>query len=62
MSSAETKAARRAKFDGAFEEIRDELIEHFAGEGMPAEAIEWYRNVRPAYAAACAPNMNARRA
>lgn len=62
MSSAETKAARRAKFDGAFEEIRDELIEHFAGEGMPAEAIEWYRNVRLQPTCTHAPNVTARRA
>jgi hypothetical protein len=46
MSTSETKAARRAKFDGVFTKIRDELVEHFAGQGMPAEAIEWYRNVR----------------
>ncbi|KAJ3510633.1 hypothetical protein NLJ89_g4563 [Agrocybe chaxingu] len=44
MSSAEAKAARRAKFEGVFEKIRDELVEHFAGEGMPAEAVKWYRD------------------
>jgi len=44
MSSADAKAARRAKFEGVFEKIRDELIEHFAAQGMPQEAIEWYRN------------------
>lgn len=48
MSSADAKAARRAKFEGVFEKIRDELIEHFAAQGMPQEAIEWYRNVRAA--------------
>jgi len=47
MSSAETKAARRAKFEAVFDKIRDELIEHFAAQGMPNEAIEWYRNVSP---------------
>lgn len=41
-----TKAARRAKFEAVFVKIRDELIEHFAGEGMPQDAVEWYRNVR----------------
>ena len=46
MSTAEAKAARRIKFNGVFIKIRDELVEHLAGEGMPAEAIEWYRNVR----------------
>ena len=39
------KAARKAKFEGVYAVIRDELIEHFAGEGMPEEAVEWYRNV-----------------
>ena len=43
---ATTKAARRAKFEVVFAKIRDELIEHFAGEGMPQDAVEWYRNVR----------------
>ena len=42
---ATAKAARRAKFEAVFSKIRDELIEHFAGEGMPQEAVEWYRNV-----------------
>lgn len=45
MSTPEAKAARRAKFNGVFEKIRDELIEHFAAQGMPKEAVEWYRNV-----------------
>ncbi|KDR80645.1 hypothetical protein GALMADRAFT_61244 [Galerina marginata CBS 339.88] len=44
MSSAEAKAARRAKFEGVFEKIRDELVDHFSAQGMPAEAIDWYRN------------------
>ena len=43
---ATLKAARRAKFEAVFVKIRDELIEHFSGEGMPQEAVEWYRNVR----------------
>jgi hypothetical protein len=43
---ATVKAVRRAKFEAVFSKIRDELIEHFAGEGMPQEAVEWYRNVR----------------
>jgi farnesyl diphosphate synthase len=37
------KAARRAKFEDAFNVIRDELIAHAKTEGLPAEAIEWYR-------------------
>ena len=39
------KAASRAKFEGVFAAIREELLQHFAGEGMPAEAVEWYRKV-----------------
>lgn len=46
MSTPQAKAERRAKFEGVFVKIRDELVEHFAGEGMPEEAVEWYRNVR----------------
>jgi farnesyl diphosphate synthase len=42
---ATAKAARRAKFEAVFLKIRDELVEHFAGENMPQEAVEWYRNV-----------------
>jgi farnesyl diphosphate synthase len=45
MSASEAKAARRTKFEAVFGKIRDELLEHFAGEKMPAEAVEWYRNV-----------------
>lgn len=37
------KAASRAKFEGVFAAIREELLQHFAGEGMPVEAVEWYR-------------------
>jgi len=44
MSTAADKSARRAKFEGVFAKIRDELISHFAGEGMPQDAVEWYRN------------------
>jgi farnesyl diphosphate synthase len=40
------KAAKRAKFEEAWARIREELVEHVAGEGMPAEAIEWYGKVR----------------
>jgi farnesyl diphosphate synthase len=44
MSSA--KAARRARFEGVFSLIRDELIAHCKSEGMPPEAVEWYSKVR----------------
>lgn len=36
------KAAKRAKFEEAWSRIRVELVDHVAGEGMPAEAIEWF--------------------
>lgn len=39
-----SKAERRTKFEGVFVQIRDELVEHFAGEGMPEEAVVWFRN------------------
>ena len=43
MSSFSNKAARRARFEGAWAEIRDEIMAYFASEHMPAEAIEWYK-------------------
>ncbi|TFK23353.1 farnesyldiphosphatesynthetase [Coprinopsis marcescibilis] len=42
MSSSD-KASRRARFEQAWVAIRDELLENFAGENMPEEAIEWYK-------------------
>ncbi|KAI3616694.1 farnesyl pyrophosphate synthetase [Moniliophthora roreri] len=40
--SSNDKAARRAKFEGAWNVIREELLIHFKGEGMPQDAVEWY--------------------
>ncbi|KAF7354808.1 Fructose-bisphosphate aldolase [Mycena sanguinolenta] len=37
------KAAKRARFEAAWPHIRDELIAYLSTLGMPAEAIEWYR-------------------
>ncbi|KAL7423444.1 Farnesyl pyrophosphate synthetase [Cryptotrichosporon argae] len=37
------KAARRARFEGVFDQIADELLAYLKGEGMPAEAVAWYR-------------------
>ena len=48
-ASAATTIARRAKFEGVFPKIRDELIEYFAGQGVPQDAVEWYRNVHPVH-------------
>ena len=42
---ADIKKARREKFENVFEKIRDELVNHLKGEGMPDEAVEWYRQV-----------------
>lgn len=44
-TDAGEKAVRRLKFQDVFLVIRDELIEHFKGEGMPNEAVDWYRRV-----------------
>ncbi|KAG6833026.1 hypothetical protein H0H87_012285 [Tephrocybe sp. NHM501043] len=38
-----SKAARRGKFEGVFDVIRDELVDHCKKEGLPTEALEWYR-------------------
>ena len=40
------KAAKRAKFEGAWNRIREELVAYVAGEGMPKEAVEWFTKVR----------------
>ena len=44
--SAQDKAARRARFEGAFDRIHEELIEHMKGEGLPQEAVQWFSRVR----------------
>ncbi|KAF5390537.1 hypothetical protein D9757_002590 [Collybiopsis confluens] len=36
------KAARRAKFEGTWNVIREELMDKFEANGMPQEACEWY--------------------
>jgi len=43
MSSKGEKDARRARFVGTWAPIRDEILAFFAGEHMPAEAVEWYK-------------------
>lgn len=42
---AAAKAAARAKFEGVFDTIADELLAYLKGEGMPADAVEWYKKV-----------------
>ncbi|KAL0574889.1 Farnesyl pyrophosphate synthetase [Marasmius crinis-equi] len=42
MSFAD-KAARRAKFEGVWSAIRDELVDNFKSSGnMPRDAVDWY--------------------
>jgi farnesyl diphosphate synthase len=41
-----SKAARRAKFEGTFDLIRDEILAHCQRENMPPEAVTWFRKVR----------------
>ena len=47
MSGSEAKKAARASFEAVYEKIRNELVDHLAKNGMPTEAVEWYRSVRP---------------
>ncbi|OSX66617.1 hypothetical protein POSPLADRAFT_1043994 [Postia placenta MAD-698-R-SB12] len=42
MSKADAKAQKRAKFEAVFPVLRDELLAHFAAEGMPEDAKKWY--------------------
>jgi hypothetical protein len=44
-ASSTTKALARKKFQGAWEVIRAELLEHMQAEGMPNDAKEWYKRV-----------------
>lgn len=39
------KAAARARFEGVFDTIAEELLAYLKQEGMPAEAIQWYKDV-----------------
>jgi len=45
MATTDLKAQQRRKFEGVFEKVRDELVDHLKGENMPAEAVAWYRRV-----------------
>lgn len=42
---AERKAAARTRFEGVYHSIRGELLTHFALEGMPQEAVDWFAEV-----------------
>jgi farnesyl diphosphate synthase len=43
---AAKKKAARARFEGAWMRIRDELVAHLASEGMPKDATQWFERVR----------------
>ena len=45
MSKADAKAQKKQKFEAVFATLRDELLEHFAAQGMPEDAQQWYRRV-----------------
>ncbi|WVR07405.1 hypothetical protein IAU60_004446 [Kwoniella sp. DSM 27419] len=42
VNSSDPKLARRAKFEGVFEQIAKELLDYVKGEGMPEDAVKWY--------------------
>ena len=42
-TNAQAKIARRKRFEQVFPLLVDELVSYLASEGMPAEAIEWYK-------------------
>ncbi|BEJ12476.1 hypothetical protein CspHIS471_0209360 [Cutaneotrichosporon sp. HIS471] len=44
MATKEAKAAARARFEGVFDQIADELLAYTKAQGMPAEAIKWYKD------------------
>ncbi|WVQ74823.1 hypothetical protein IAR50_004430 [Cryptococcus sp. DSM 104548] len=44
-AAADVKAARRARFEGVFDQIAEELLAYLKGENMPKDAVEWYKKV-----------------
>ncbi len=40
------KAVSRARFEGAWKVIEQELLDYITGESMPKDAIERYERVR----------------
>ena len=43
---ADAKAQKRQKFDAVYPILRDELLAYMKQEGMPEDAISWYKRVR----------------
>lgn len=46
-SAPSDKAGRRKRFEDVFPVIAEELLGYVRGEGMPADAVEWYEKVSP---------------
>lgn len=46
-ASPQEKKEARAKFEAVFPVIADEILDYMKAEGMPAEALEWMKNVGP---------------
>ena len=42
----ETPITMRAKFEQTWPLVRDELLDHLKGEGMPEDVAVWYEKVR----------------
>ncbi|KAI0363064.1 farnesyl-diphosphate synthase [Pilatotrama ljubarskyi] len=40
---ADAKAQKRQKFEGVFTVLRDELLAYLKQEGMPQDAVDWFR-------------------
>ena len=49
LGTTDLKDQQRQKFEGVFENLRDELVDHLKRENMPIEAVEWYRRVGPPF-------------
>ena len=44
---SDAKALKRARFEGVFTAIRDELVAFFESHNMPRDAVDWFARVRP---------------
>ena len=43
---ADAKALKRTRFTDVFDTIRDEVLEYVKAQNVPANALEWFRQVR----------------
>jgi hypothetical protein len=44
-AKANAKKAARARFESAYERMRDGVMERFKAMGMPDDAVKWYKHV-----------------